>query len=144
MGLPFYYTINITKRNKTMKRVLLFLFLLNALTCFSQNRYTIYSITGDVQFKSRNGVEWTRAKEKMPLHLSDFLRIQQNEDVSILDSYLSCIYSSQQSGSYTVRSIIENAKDNWWSKMRRLVKELAQKSINSKEEPIRFRTIGGG
>lgn len=126
-----------------MKRVLLLLFLLNSITCLSQNRYSIYSITGNVQYKSRNGSEWIRAEKRMPLHLGDFIKIPQNGEVSVLDGYTSCIYISKHSGSYKVRSIIRNAQDGRSSMMRRLGEELVNNTINSKEEMIRFRTIGG-
>ena len=125
-----------------MKRFFLLLFLLNALTCFSQNRYTIYSITGDVQYKSGDGVEWIRAKKKMPLHLGDFLWISQNGKVSILDNNTYYVYYSLQGGTFKVRSIIANAIQNESAQMKRLGKVL---TINTTDEVerIKFRTIGG-
>lgn len=126
-----------------MKKVLLLLFLLNALTCFSQNRYTIYRITGDVQYKSKDGLKWTRAKKKMPLHLGDFMKIPQNGKVSILDNNTCYVYYSLQGGTYNVRSIIANAIQNESSKMKRLGEELTNNIIKSEVKRIKFRTIGG-
>lgn len=126
-----------------MKRVILLLFLLNVLTCFSQNRYSIYSITGDVQYKSENGLEWVRAKKKMPIHLSDFLKISQNGKVSILDNNTYFVYYSLQGGTFKVRSIIANAIQNECAMMKRLGEELSHNIISNGESRIKFRPIGG-
>lgn len=126
-----------------MKNIVLLLICLVTTTCIAQNRYSIYSLNGDVKYKSKNGIDWIKAKKKMPLGLGDYLSIPQDGDVSILDNNTRWVHYSLHEGAYMVKTIIIEALQNKSSLMKRLGEELIANTSSSSPKQVSFRPIGG-
>lgn len=125
------------------KYVLLIICLFATIFGVAQDRYSIFSLSGDIKYKSKNGFEWVKAKKKMPLELGDYLSIPQKGNVSILDNNTRCVHYSLHEGSYKVRTIITDALQNRSALMKRLGEELITNTTSSAPKQISFRPIGG-
>ena len=126
-----------------MKNYLFLIIFLVATTSVAQNRYSIFSLSGDIKYKSKNGFEWVKAKKKMPLELGDYLSIPQKGNVSILDKNTRCVYYSLHEGSYKVKTIITDALQNKSALMKRLGEEIIDNTTLSAPKQISYRPIGG-
>ena len=125
------------------KYVFLLIYLLTTTCGIAQNRYSIFSLSGDIKYKSKNGLEWVKAKKKMPLELGDYLNIPRDGNVSILDNNTRCVHYSLREGSYKVITIITDALKNKSSLMKRLGEEIIKDTSPSSPKQISFRPIGG-
>ena len=126
-----------------MKNYLFLIICLFATTCVAQDRYSIFSLSGDIKYKSKNSLEWVKAKKKMPLELGDYLSIPQKGNVSILDNNTRCVHYSLHEGSYKVKMIITDALQNKSALMKRLGEELIANLPSSAPKQISFRPVGG-